>query len=43
MLVRKLDSIDKKLDDLLASQTAELCQPDSGLRKTEAGEPPHTE
>ena len=43
MLVRKLDSIDEKLDDLLASQTAELRQPDSGLRKTEAGEPPHTE
>ena len=43
MLVRKLDSIDKKLDDLLASQTAELRQSDSGLRKTEAGEPPHTE
>ena len=43
MLVRKLDSIDKKLDELLARQTAELRQPDSGLRKTEAGEPPHTE
>ena len=43
MLVRKLDSIDKKLDDLLASQTAELRQPDSGLRKTEGGEPPHIE
>ncbi|MGB0756590.1 MAG: hypothetical protein ACPGU2_09800 [Candidatus Puniceispirillaceae bacterium] len=43
MLVRKLDSIDKKLDDLLASQTAELRQPDGGLPKTEAGEPAHTE